>query len=546
MIPTMYELHHACIAADSGTIYPVRMNVEHPTLIFPMSETVIRLNEREYHVGSGKCLFLHPTQAELCLEPTVPEDAKTIYMVTFDRYQLVEQKATFIRYELSNEQLPEEGGIFKFSRQWLGQLQELVERAMNAAVPERHWRVSTLLNELLHGLFAHWSDAEGQYIEDMTIKQICTYMQQHLNKDLNRSDLARMTGFNPSYFSSLFRKETGWSFGDYLNRLRLDEAKRLLLTTTGSLQDIAFRAGFSDSSYLSKTFKRHVHITPTAFRNLKETNRIAALQFVGALLSIGLTPVITTQEVAGSSRLLEEDLQESVITDNPEMLDQLREVGPDLILAPTYFYHFPDVIRELEQIAPVIMLEWGKMDKLEEVLQVGSLFGREQEARLWIAHYKERVSAARSLLEHYLLPGQTVGIYELNYDQRWLMPHDKVRSAYNLYRALEVTPPARIQTEVLDQNRPIFIQEEDMPEYAADHMFVILPELHYGYDLEKLLSRQVWRQLVMERGCRVYPLILNEFWMDEGVSLEKQLEVLVERLTNEAASQPLYMGQTQP
>nr|WP_276562709.1 AraC family transcriptional regulator [Paenibacillus apiarius] len=40
-----------------------------------------------------------------------------------------------------------------------------------------------------------------------------------------------MTGFNSSYFSTLFRKQTGWGFSDYLNRMRVDKAKELLLTS---------------------------------------------------------------------------------------------------------------------------------------------------------------------------------------------------------------------------------------------------------------------------------------------------------------------------
>ncbi|WP_315794644.1 AraC family transcriptional regulator [Paenibacillus sp. BIC5C1] len=537
MIRAIYALRDARVVADSGTIFPVQLHLPHPTLIIPMTEVSVRLNERKYCAGSGKCIFLHPSEAEVVLESNVPGDSVTVYVLVFERYQLVEKKDTSVHYELNREQLPEDG-IIKFARHLHGPLGELIQRVMQSVAPEQNPRVSSLLNDLLHQVFEHWSDAEGHYVQDMTIKQICAYMQQHVDADLNRAALARMTGFNASYFSSLFRKETGWSFGDYLNRLRLDEAKRLLFTTNDSLQDIAMRTGFSDGSYLSKTFKKHVHITPSAFRQLQQTEQIAAVQFVGALLSIELTPIMTTQEVAGSSLLLEEDLQDTVITNNSEMLERLREVKPELILAPTYFYHFPEVLKEMEQVAPVIMLNWGTMDKLEEVSQVGRLFGREQEAKEWIFRYKARVLAARELLQQFILPEETVGTYELNYDQRWLMPHDKVRSAYNLYRALKLHPPARIQTEVLEQDRPLFITEEDLPNYTADHMFVILPASDYGEDLEKLLSRQIWRRLVTEDGCRVYPLILNEFWMDEGVSLEKQLDILVQLLTAGAWSQP--------
>ncbi|WP_145410483.1 helix-turn-helix domain-containing protein [Paenibacillus xylanexedens] len=524
MLSTLYECQEVRKVADDGTVFPIRLHVSNPTLVIPLSGIRLRAYEREYTLGSGKCIFLQSMSDELELEPIELEAMHSVYIISFQRYQLVEQTENSVQYQLSDEQLPENGRVMKFARHLQSSLQELVERVMHAANPKRNPQVNLMLNELLQQVFIHWDDAEGNYVRERSIKQVCTYMQHNLDTNLTRLQLAQMSGFNPSYFSSLFRKETGWSFGDYLNRLRLDEAKRLLLTTSDSLQTIALRTGFSDSSYLSKTFKKHVHITPGAFRSLQQTKQIAALQFVGALLAIGITPILTTNEIYDSSELLHDELQQTVVTDNAKLIEQMREVRPELILAPTYFYHFPDVLTALEEIAPVVTLEWGKLDKIEEVEKVGALFAREQASREWLSQYQSNVNETRRLLKSVILPQQTVGIYELNYDQRWLIPHTKVRSAYNLYQALQCAAPDRIQKEVLDKDRPLFIQEEEMIEYAADHMLVIIPTSSHENGLEKLTSRQVWQRLITEQGCRIYPLVLNEFWMDDGLSLDKQLE----------------------
>ena len=60
---------------------------------------------------------------------------------------------------------------------------------------------------------------------------------------------------NPAYFSSLFKQATGSSFKEYLNMVRNEESKRLLINTDYSIIDIALATGFEDQSYFSKVFK---------------------------------------------------------------------------------------------------------------------------------------------------------------------------------------------------------------------------------------------------------------------------------------------------
>jgi YesN/AraC family two-component response regulator len=63
----------------------------------------------------------------------------------------------------------------------------------------------------------------------------------------------------------LFKKETGSTVIDFINKHRIDEAKRLLLVGAGDLRDIALRVGFEDVNYFSRVFKKYEGVAPSKF-----------------------------------------------------------------------------------------------------------------------------------------------------------------------------------------------------------------------------------------------------------------------------------------
>jgi hypothetical protein len=77
---------------------------------------------------------------------------------------------------------------------------------------------------------------------------------------------------NPFRFSRCFKKETGFTFQEYLVRLRIKEALRLLDNPNASITDIGFMVGFNDSSYFSRTFKKYMNHSPSEFRSIQQDN----------------------------------------------------------------------------------------------------------------------------------------------------------------------------------------------------------------------------------------------------------------------------------
>ena len=98
------------------------------------------------------------------------------------------------------------------------------------------------------------------------IRNALKYMSKNYSTPLTLTEVADVVGLSPNYFSALFSKSVGMSFREKLCRIRIEESKRLLLSTDYSLTDIAVSLGFNDQSYFCKVFKKITGLTPIQFR----------------------------------------------------------------------------------------------------------------------------------------------------------------------------------------------------------------------------------------------------------------------------------------
>ncbi|MBC8541999.1 PocR ligand-binding domain-containing protein [Bianquea renquensis] len=98
------------------------------------------------------------------------------------------------------------------------------------------------------------------------------YIKQHYMEKLTLEDVASQVYLSPSYFSKIFKEEMGASFNNYLNKVRVDNAKRLLLKDGVNLVDISNMVGYEDQSYFSKVFKKLSGVTPGKFRETRGKN----------------------------------------------------------------------------------------------------------------------------------------------------------------------------------------------------------------------------------------------------------------------------------
>ena len=100
----------------------------------------------------------------------------------------------------------------------------------------------------------------------LLIQKVITQIESDISSDLALNTLAKVFNVNPSYLSTLFKKETGTTLTDYVNKMRIDRAKELLVSTNIQIQNIAQRCGMLDVNYFTKTFKKYTDLTPKKYR----------------------------------------------------------------------------------------------------------------------------------------------------------------------------------------------------------------------------------------------------------------------------------------
>lgn len=94
------------------------------------------------------------------------------------------------------------------------------------------------------------------------------YIQKHYREALRLEDVSNAIGFNATYFSTLFKKETGMNFSDYLTELRINKAKELLCQEDIMIIDAAEMVGYKDLKYFSRLFKKTTGISPSDYKKL--------------------------------------------------------------------------------------------------------------------------------------------------------------------------------------------------------------------------------------------------------------------------------------
>ena len=108
----------------------------------------------------------------------------------------------------------------------------------------------------------HLKDEQPQSRMTEMIYQVVLYVRQHFAEDISEQKLAHDLGLSYSYFSRNFKKVTGLTFKQYLNRTRINHAEQLLLTSHLSVSEVATRCGFNNISYFISVYRSLKGETP--------------------------------------------------------------------------------------------------------------------------------------------------------------------------------------------------------------------------------------------------------------------------------------------
>ncbi|UUX35291.1 response regulator transcription factor [Fundicoccus culcitae] len=92
------------------------------------------------------------------------------------------------------------------------------------------------------------------------------YVQEHYTENITLKDIAEKLFIHEAYFSKLFNEETEVGFNAYVNYIRIENAKRLIIYSDQQLKEISTTVGFSSHSYFNRVFKQVVGDSPLSYR----------------------------------------------------------------------------------------------------------------------------------------------------------------------------------------------------------------------------------------------------------------------------------------
>jgi len=116
-------------------------------------------------------------------------------------------------------------------------------------------------------------NSRANHQRSIILYQARTYIDNHFkDPDLKLSDVASFINLSPSHFSTVFRKEFGETFSNYLSKIRINRAKELLRTTSLQCSEVAVQSGYNDPHYFSVVFKKNTGVTPQYFRKQSQSD----------------------------------------------------------------------------------------------------------------------------------------------------------------------------------------------------------------------------------------------------------------------------------
>lgn len=142
----------------------------------------------------------------------------------------------------------------------------------NSAENDDILKILEVISSYITLLFNNFSFAEEKNDEESlhwVVVNLKNHIEKEFFKDINLKQLATLYDFNEKYLGRIFKTETGLTFHEYLNEIRLEKATEMLLNSEDSVVSISKKCGFNNVTYFNRIFLKKFEKTPLEFKNSK-------------------------------------------------------------------------------------------------------------------------------------------------------------------------------------------------------------------------------------------------------------------------------------
>ncbi|WP_336773398.1 AraC family transcriptional regulator [Paenibacillus sp. MMO-58] len=332
---------------------------------------------------------------------------------------------------------------------------------------------------------------------EMALEMARLELERHYTSEIAIDSLARIAGHSRFHFMRLFKERYGKGVAEYRTELRIRKAKRLMSDENLTLAEIVERIGYKNESYFSSLFKKHTGFAPVVYQRNRQ-QRIAAYSWInlGQLLALQMIPVAAPLDQYWTDRYRNRYDFEVLtpLSHHYEFnLNALRQAEPDRIVAIEEFIP-PEEQEKLQELAPVLFLSW-RDNWRTHLTKLARFLNREEDAEAWLRRYDRDVIAVKKRIAP-LLSGKTVLVLAVGNNSISVWGH---LAGTVLYDDLDIGMPEAVRDiKWLEQVTP-----SELSGFQADRILVHVEGGRAAEERWALLSRSLeWHSLpVVQAGA---------------------------------------------
>ncbi|ADL41472.1 two component transcriptional regulator, AraC family [Caldicellulosiruptor obsidiansis OB47] len=122
-------------------------------------------------------------------------------------------------------------------------------------------------SEIIQIIISEAAIQKKTYSSSNIVSQAIEYIKNNFKRNISLEEMSQVLNISPYYFSKIFKKSVGINFKEYLIKMKIEHAQKLLIETNMPIKEIAYEVGFDDPNYFIKAFKKYTGSTPASVRN---------------------------------------------------------------------------------------------------------------------------------------------------------------------------------------------------------------------------------------------------------------------------------------
>ncbi len=235
--------------------------------------------------------------------------------------------------------------------------------------------------------------------------------------------------------------------------------------------------------------------------------------FAGDLLQLGVN-VVGVDSWAKDNPNFQDDLKNAVVVENTD-IEKMIELEPDLIIGLNGIENAD----KLAEIAPTVLFTYGKVDYLQQFIEIGKVVNKEKEATDWVKDFKERAAETGTKIKEKIGEDATVTVAEMFNKQMYVYGDNWGRGTELLYQEMGLKMPEKVKEDALKPGY-FAISTEVLNEYAGDY---VIFSTFKGED--SAIQNAAWfKDLEAVKNGHLFAVNGNAFYFNDPKTLEYQLD----------------------